>query len=75
MPFSLRLKLALAPAVSFQQFAGVCLFLSVEDGGGLFIVFPLFKFANDAFFFYHAFKAFDGFFKNLVVINGNVRQN
>jgi hypothetical protein len=64
-----------ALAVSFHKFTGVCLFLSVKDCGGFFKILPLFEFTNDAFFFHHTFKTFDGFFKQFIVVNGNVRHN
>jgi len=45
--------------VLFQEFPAESLVLPVEDGGGLLVVFPLFPFADDAFFFNHALEALD----------------
>jgi hypothetical protein len=69
-----ELILRVAFPVSFHEFAGIGLFLPVEDSGGFFVILPLFEFPNDAFFFHHAFETLDGFFKQFVVINDNVRQ-
>jgi hypothetical protein len=61
-------------SVFFKQLSLNCLLFPVEDGGGFFIVFPFFKFPDDAFFFHHPFEPFDGFFQHLAVVNDNMRQ-
>ena len=71
-PINLIIRTALS--VLFHQLAGNSLFFPVKDGRRLFIVLPLFEFTNDALFFYHPLKAFDGFLKQFVVINDNMRQ-
>jgi hypothetical protein len=58
----------------FHQFPRDCLLFSVEDSGGFFIIFPFFEFPDDAFFFHHAFKTFNGFFKHLVIIYDDMSQ-
>jgi hypothetical protein len=58
----------------FKQFPLNRLLFPVEDSGGFLKIFPFFKFPDDAFFFHHPFKPFDGFFQHLVVVNDNMRQ-
>lgn len=59
----------------FHKFACQSLVLAIEDGGRLFVVFALFPFADDAFFFNHAFKTLDCFFEILGIFNVNRRHN
>jgi hypothetical protein len=58
----------------FHQFPRDRLLFPVEDSGGFFIVFPFFEFPDDAFFFHHTFKTFNGFFKHLVIIYDDMSQ-
>lgn len=59
-------------AVFLHQLALNGFFLPVEDSGRFFIIFPLFIFPNDTFFFNHPLKSFDCLFKYLVVVYNNM---
>ena len=56
----------------FHEFAAKSLVLPVKDGGGLFVVLPLFPFADNSLFFDHALEALDCFFEVFGVVNNDV---
>ena len=70
------IKLIIIPALSglFHQFPRDGLFFPVKDCRGLFVVFPFFKFPDDAFFFNKPLKTFDCFFQHFVIIYDDMSQ-
>ena len=57
--------------VLFQELALERLVLAVKNCRGLFVVFALFVFADNAFFFNHSLEAFDSLFQVLIVVNAD----
>jgi hypothetical protein len=74
IPRVIRLIIAFASSGLFHQFPANSLFFPVEDRGGFLVVFPFFKFPDDAFFFHHPLKTFNGLFQHLVIIYDDMSQ-
>jgi hypothetical protein len=69
-----RLIIVFALSGFFHKLSGNRLLFPVEDCGGLLVVFPFFKFPDDAFFFHHPLKTFNGLFQHLVIIYDDMSQ-
>jgi len=58
----------------FHKFSCYGLLFPVKDCGGLLIVFTLFKFTNNTFFFYEPLETLNCFFQHLVIIYNDMSQ-